>query len=248
MMKTFYTMINMLCFGCVMLTMFGCQHKSTYYYEDTGLLFSERIKSVWSDSVIIISYYTNGNLMNRGCIIDTSSPNLEGPFEEYYPDGFPKNRCMESKGFNVTPKESGRHSGYEIKIDFGAYETLPNGDVIRPFRTFVDGVSTNEYIVAIADTNGYDYLPERMPVFIRKYKIISGENVQDTTKVPVDESMYTYYIEDLNQSKMVNSNGDTCILVYFYYKSVFNHPHPNDKRMVVMHDSLNWEVVKFEFE
>ena len=29
-------------------------------------------------------------------------------------------------------------------------------------------------------------------------------------------------------------------------KSVFNHPYPNDERMVVMHDSVNWEVAEFK--
>ena len=57
--------------------------------------------------------------------------------------------------------------------------------------------------------------------------------------------MYPYYVEDMDLSKLVNTNGDTCFLVYFYYKSVFNYPYPNDERMVVMHDSLNWEVTEF---
>lgn len=87
-----------------------------------------------------------------------------------------------------------------------------------------------------------------MPVIIRKYEIESGDDNRDTFKTTIDESMYTYCIEDLNRSKVVNSNGDTCFLIFFYYKSIFDHSNPNDKKMVVVHDSLNWEVIDFEFE
>lgn len=247
--KVLYTMKNKVCCLFVMLSMIGCQQKSSKYYVDTESLFSESIKSAWNDSTKVINYYANGNVMNRGCYTDTTNSKgyLEGLFEEYYPDGFPKNRCVMSKGCNVSPKENGKYSGYDIKIDFGAYETI-NGDIIRPFRTFVDGVSTDEYIVAVSDTGGADYLPPKMPVIIRKYGIESGDDNRDTFKISIDESMYTYCIEDLNRSKVVNSNGDTCFLIFFYYKSIFDHSNPNDKKMVVVHDSLNWEVIDFEFE
>lgn len=153
--KVLYTMKNKVCCLFVMLSMIGCQQKSSkYYYVDTESLYNEIIK--WGgDSIKVINYYANGIVMSKGYITDTTNSKwyLEGLFEEYYPDGFPKNRCVMSKGCNVSPKENGKYSGYDIKIDFGAYETI-NGDIIRPFRTFVDGVSTHEYIVAVSDTGG----------------------------------------------------------------------------------------------
>ena len=223
----------------------NCQNDKMYeYYENTDILFAEREKKENSDTMIINHYYSNGNIKEKTNTIPPSF-DLEGTIESFYKDGFQKEKCELKKGIAIPPKQTGKHNGYKIKIDFGSYETMSNGQRVRPFRTFVDGVSTDEYIVAIADTGGYDFLPQRMPKDMKRYKIVYGDGLRDTNEVEIDESLYTYYIEDLNRAKMVNSNGDTCILVYFYYKSVFNHPYPNDERMVVMHDSLNWKVTKF---
>lgn len=239
-----YAMINKLCCFSVLLLMLGCQDNTCVYYLDGSSVFAES-ENIRDDSTKITHYYANGNLMDVVYVVDTLNV-LEGLVEKYYPDGYPKVRCVMSKGVNVSPKENGKHSGYDIKIDFGPYETLPNGRKVRPFRTFVDGVSVDEYIVAVADTGGYDFLPQKMPQNMVKYKIVYGDKLHDTSDVEVDETMYTYYLEDLDRTKMVNSNGDTCFLVYFYYKSVFNHPYPNDERMVVIRDSLNWEVTEFK--
>lgn len=218
----------------------GC-NRCDYCYYDDGNIFTQ---TCGEDTLTTVRFYNNGYIQDI-CHSLKEDKRVLGEFQEFYPDGFPKNKCMMSEGVNITPKQTGKHNGYNIKIDFGSYETMSNGQRVRPFRTFVDGVSTDEYIVAIADTGGYDFLPQRMPKVMKRYKIVYGDGLRDTNEVEIDESLYTYYIEDLNRAKMVNSNGDTCILVYFYYKSVFNHPYPNDERMVVMHDSLNWEVTKF---
>lgn len=244
---TIHKITNTLCCVCIMLIMIGCEQRTiNYYYVETASIYSEKKKRMWNDSIKYINYYANGNVMFKAYVTDTTRFDLEGLYETYYPDGFPKERCMMSEGINVTPQKNGKHSGYDIKIDFGPYDTLPSGNIIRPFRTFVDGVSPDEYIVAVEDTGGCDSLPHQMPKVMREYKITYKNG--DTTEAPVDESMYTYYIEDLDRLKIVNSNGDMCFLIYFYYKSIFDHSKPNDKRMVLVHDSLNWEVVKFEFE
>jgi len=218
----------------------GCDRCHYCYYVDNNIF----TKTCGRDTLSIIGFYNNGNVQDMGYTLKNDDRVL-GELQEYYPDGFPKNKCMMDKGINVTPKQTGKHSGYEVKIDFGQYEVLPDGRVYRPFRTFIDGVSTDEYIVAIADTNGHDFLPQQLPRNMKRYKIVYGEDLQDTNEVEIDETMYPYYIEDMDLAKMVNTHGDTCFLVYFYYKSVFNHPYPNDERMVVMHDSLNWEVTEF---
>lgn len=228
----------------ILCLVLGCKEENSTFYTCSNVLFTKSIKKSNCDSVNIIRYYENGQTMDRAYIIPPSQK-LEGLSEEFYPDGFPKNKCMMSEGVNVTPKQMGKSSGYEVKIDFGPYETMQDGRRIRPFRTFVDGVSVYEYIVAIADTNGHDFLPQQLPRNMKRYKIVYGEDLQDTNEVEIDETMYPYYIEDMDLAKMVNTHGDTCFLVYFYYKSVFNHPYPNDERMVVMHDSLNWEVTEF---
>lgn len=225
----------------IVFVLIGC-NKYDYCFYDDGNIFTQ---TYGEDTLTIRGFYNNGNIQDI-CHTLKGDSRILGIFQEFYPDGFPKNKCMMSEGVNITPKQTGKHNGYNIKIDFGSYETMSNGQRVRPFRTFVDGVSTDEYIVAIADTGGYDFLPQRMPKIMKKYKIVYGDGLRDTNEVEIDETMYTYYIEDLNRAKMINSNGDTCILVYFYYKSVFNHPHPNDERMVVMHDSLNWEVTKYK--
>jgi hypothetical protein len=227
----------------VLLCLFSCtKSEISYYLDKEENPYS--IKEMRNDTIYRVNYYINGNVDFKAKTL-SADYKVCGLLEEYYPDGFPKNKCMMDKGINVTPKQTGKHSGYEVKIDFGQYEVLSDGRVYRPFRTFVDGVSTDEYIVAIADTNGHDFLPKQLPRNMKKYKIVYGEDLQDTNEVEIDETMYPYYVEDMDLAKLVNTNGDTCFLVYFYYKSVLNYPYPNDERMVVMHDSLNWEVTEF---
>jgi len=240
----YFTNKLLLLFFIITQLIIGCQNNEVEYYTDKDQVFSERVKKACNDSVKIIHYYANGIILDKAYTISPLRE-LEGLSEEFYPDGFPKNKCMMTEGVNVTPKQMGKSSGYEVKIDFGPYETMQDGRRIRPFRTFIDGVSVYEYIVAIADTNGHDFLPQQLPRNMKRYKIVYGEDLQDTNEVEIDETMYPYYIEDMDLAKMVNTHGDTCFLVYFYYKSVFNHPYPNDERMVVMHDSLNWEVTEF---
>ncbi|MEE3486343.1 MAG: hypothetical protein VZQ98_18725 [Bacteroidales bacterium] len=224
-----------------LLGFLSCTNKNYYYCENNNIY--SITENGENDTLIQHNYYINGNVHFIARSLK-SSTKLCGVLEEYYPDGFPQNRCLMSNGINIPPKEIGKYSGYDVKIDFGNYEILPNGRKVRPFRTFVDGISVYEYIVAVADTGGFDFLPDEMPSNKVKYVVYRG-STQDTNEVEIDETMYRYYIEDIDRAKMVNTDGDTCFLVYFYYKSVLNYPYPNDERMVVMHDSLNWEVTEF---
>lgn len=223
----------------------GCSsnERNLGYYENNSVFFKE-VVSTFSDTVNYTHYYINHTIMDNEYSLKNDNL-LVGIHEEFYPDGFPKNRCFMDKGIDVKPKETGKSNGYDLKIDFGPYIMLESGIKVRPFRTFVDGVSTNEYIVSVADTLGHEFLPKQLSKLYKDYVIYNADDLSDTNTVRIDETMYPYYIEDMDLAKMVNTHGDTCFLVYFYYKSVFNHPYPNDERMVVMHDSLNWEVTEF---
>lgn len=224
--------------------------ENTKYLYDNGNVYSETIEYVKSPLFKTFSisnhYYHNGIIKKKSFI---SRKSVEH-YTEYFPDGFPKKKYTMNQGKAIKPKDTGKHNGYDIKLDLGPYKKLDNGKIVRPFRTFVDGVSTDEYIVTIAHNGRIDndFFPQQFLLSEVRvcctYQVHRENNPKEMQDVEVDETMYPYYIEDMDKFLVRNSSDELCLLVFFYYHSVFNPPYPNDARMVVFKDSLNWEVFK----
>lgn len=232
---------KILFFAIVIFSIISCQRqeKKLCFY-DNGNLYSETY--VVDSLRYVISYFDNGNIQYKLCTLNNDSL-LQNSFEEYYPDGFHKNLSDQINGRGITPKEKNKTSGYNIKIDFGPYETLKNGKRVRPFRTFVEGVSKHEYLVVSHDTSNVDTFFKKMPATIVSYKIIRNT---DTSIFQIDESLYSYYIDDLQKITLTDSTGRNYFFIDFYYKSALTPGYPNDSREVIMHDSLNWEVREYD--
>lgn len=225
----------------VILFFISCQRqeKDLCFY-DNGNLYSE---TYLEDSFRhVVLYFNNGNI---DCKLSTliNDSLLQNRLDEYYPDGFHKNLCNKTNGRGITPKEMCKTSGYNIEIDFGPYETLKNGKRVRPFRTFVENVDKHEYLVISCDTSGIDTLFKKMSPSFKSYKIICNT---DTSIKEIDESLYTYYIDDLPRITHKDSSGENYFFIDFYYKSALTPRRPNDSREVIMHDSLNWEVREYD--
>lgn len=232
---------KILFFAIVIFSIISCQRqeKDLCFY-DNGNLYSE---TYLEDSFRhVVLYFNNGNI---DCKLSTliNDSLLQNRLDEYYPDGFHKNLCNKTNGRGITPKEMCKTSGYNIKIDFGPYETLKNGKRVRPFRTFVEGVSKHEYLVVSHDTSNVDTFFKIMPATIVSYKIIRNT---DTSIFQIDESLYSYYIDDLQKITLTDSTGRNYFFIDFYYKSALTPGYPNDSREVIMHDSLNWEVREYD--
>ena len=217
----------------------SCSDNRKYCYYENGYIYSETFSV---DSFLHkIAYFQNNEVQFKLFFAEDSL--LQKNFEEYYFDGFPRNKCEIKNGIGIPPKEMGKISGYDINIDFGPYTTLDNGKQVRPFRTFVDGVDTDEYFVIFHDTCDIDTLAKKIPLKLREYVIICEG---DTKTVSVDESLYTYYIDDLQRITFTDSVGRNYFYMDFYYKSALTPRYPNDSRLIIMHDSLNWEVREYD--
>lgn len=234
-------MKKILYLAIVIIPVISCQRqeKDLCFY-DKGNIFSE---TYIADSLRYVTiFFNNGNIRSKLCTLNGDSL-LQNRYEEYYPDGFSKNSCSKIKGRGITTKEMCKTSGYEIKIDFGPYENLENGKRVRPFRTFVKNVDKHEYRILTCDTSGIeDSLFKRMSPCFVSYKTICNT---DTSIVEIDESLYTYYIDDLPRITHQDSSGRNYFYIDFFYKSALTW-HPNDSRIVIMHDSLNWEVREYD--
>lgn len=222
----------------------GCKKSIAYYFYDDGSVLTEVTRNDTMSH--IMCYYHNGILEHSSFILKKNNY-IDGHFEEYYPDGFPKNKCEMHDGIGIgRPIETGKLNGYDIKIDFGPYEKLGNGDSVRPFRVFVDSIPMDEYYVCIVDTAFCDSLPHQMPKDLRQY-VIYNEGMNSVVDTVVkDETMYPYYIDDLPRITIKDTKGEMCFIVNIYYRSVRDNPNAFDSRIVVMHNPLNWEVKTYK--
>lgn len=217
----------------------GCRKKVDYYYYKDGSVFTETYEN---DSLnYIIRYYQNGKIDNVGYALKKND-NVDGHFEAYYPDGFPKEKCEMKDGIGIgRPAESGKKSGYDIRVDFGPYETLENGKKVRPFRVFIDSLPLDEYIITLMDTTFYDTFLCQMPKVMKQYTIYNEEKDSVNT-VTIDETMYPFYIDDLQKITLLAEKGAKGFVLNFFYKSLSSYAEASERRMVVMHDSIHWKV------
>lgn len=106
-MKHYWFIVNII---VLLLGNTGCEESNVlyYYYKDGGV-FTETYEV---DSLYhILEYYSNGVMSVEGYVLKRSN-NVEGHFEEYYPDGFPKEKCEMKDGFGIgRPGETGRNAG-----------------------------------------------------------------------------------------------------------------------------------------
>ena len=237
---------NLIFLIIVILVCTGCQKRAEYYMYKNGSVFTETYDL---DSLYhIIGYYQNGMIQDESYALKKNDK-VDGHFEEYYPDGFPKNKCEMRDGIGIgRPKETGKLCGYDILIDFGPYEKIENGECVRPFRVFVDGLPTDEYYVCIADTDFCVSPPHQMPKTMKEYDIYDEEKDSLVNTVSVDETMYPYYIDDLTGITIKNIKGEKCFIVNIYYRSVRDNPDAFDSRLVIMHDPVHWEVKPYKLK
>lgn len=232
--KILFPILLNCCFICCSDSIRECK------FEDGSLAALEDYRN---DSLIFETiYYKNGNIHYKLYHFQNDKL-LQNDFKAYYPDGFPLANCKMKNGIGTTPKEIGKTSGYDINIDFGPYTTLDNGKLVRPFRTFVDGVDIDEYFVIFHDTCDIDTLAKKFPPKLKEYVFICED---DTDTVSVNESLYAYYIDDLQKISLIDSAGRNYFFMDFYYKSALTPRYPNDSRVIIMHDSLNWEVREYD--
>jgi hypothetical protein len=224
----------------------GCRKSVEYYFYEDGSVLTEVYEN---DSLYHITCYYHNGFLEHSSFTLKNNDNITGHFEQYYPDGFPKNKCEMRDGIGIgRPKETGKLCGYDILIDFGPYEKIKNGECVRPFRVFVDSVPMDEYYICIVDTAFCDSLPHQMPKDLRQYPIYNEkiDSVVDT--VVKDETMYPYYIDDLPRITIKNTRGDKCFIVNIYYRSVRDNPDAFDSRLVIMHDPVHWEVKPYKLK
>lgn len=217
----------------------GCKKSAVYYYYKDGNIFTETYEG---DSVYhIVEYYSNGGISVEGYVLKRSN-NVDGHFEEYYPDGFPKERCEMQDGIGIgRPNETGKNNGYDIRVDFGKYETLENGKKVRPFRVFIDSLPMDEYIITLMDTTFSDTFLHQMPKVLKQYTVYNEK--KDSVDVALkDETMYPYFIDDLQKITLLNEKGEKGFVLNFFYKSLSSYAEVSERRMVVMHDSIHWKV------
>ena len=226
-------------FVMLLLSNMGCRKSVEYYYYKDGSVFSEVCEK---DSLNqIYSYYSNG-IMEHSSYALKKNDNIDGHFEAYYPDGFPKEKCEMKDGIGIgRPAETGKKSGYDIRVDFGPYETLENGKKVRPFRVFIDSLPLDEYIITLMDTTFYDTFLCQMPKVMKQYTIYNEEKDSVNT-VTIDETMYPFYIDDLQKITLLAEKGAKGFVLNFFYKSLSSYAEASERRMVVMHDSIHWKV------
>ena len=225
----------------LLLSNVGCRKSVEYYYYKDGSVFSEVCEK---DSLNqIYSYYSNG-IMEHSSYALKKNDNIDGHFEAYYPDGFPKEKCEMKDGIGIgRPAETGKKDGYDIQIDFGPYEILENGKEVLPFRVFIDSLPMDEYFIGIIDSSYRDSFPHKMPKVLKQYTIYNEEKDSVNT-VTIDETLYPYCIDDFQRVLLTNSRGEKCFMLNFYYKSVLREPYSYDCRMVVVYDSMHFKFAK----
>ena len=187
-MKTYIFFLSLMCF-------FSCSshYEETRYYYPDGKLFMIRTTDKDKLSVYDKSFYENGQLYSEGETKYSEETNdwlYFGYWKYFFLDGFPKEAYTCVKGTDISPRETGIYSGYDIRLNMG--ETIYIDSVAyEPMRFFVDGISRYHYRVAVMDGNNRFHEMKRYPQNIKKYQIKDeGGNVVNS--VTIDETMYDY--------------------------------------------------------
>ena len=187
--------MKIIVYSFILLFLLSCSSRNEekrYYYQDGSVFRIERFDEE-TQVFHVKKFYKGGQLYAEGDngYVENYKDWLDsGYWKGFFPDGFPKEAYTCVKGTDISPRETGIYSGYDIRLNMG--ETIYIDSVAyEPMRFFVDGISRYHYRVAVMDGNNRFHEMKRYPQNIKKYQIKDeGGNVVNS--VTIDETMYDY--------------------------------------------------------
>ena len=219
-----------------------------------------------SDSFSIKSFYASGAI--ERIIVGKGNPNLsveknvytelellnllgsDGLIYSFYPDGFGKERCLQIDSNYVSLNDFDKNNKFEMNIDFGDYITAQDGNLCRTFRFFIDGIPLSKVQLVFPSKDDSSFIiPQLMPFNIKYSDIMLGmKDSFPILRLGVDETNYPYLMPNLSQIIRYSDEGIPFFIVDLFYSDrlCFDASNewyiPNESRIVIIHDSLNWEV------
>ena len=183
------------------------------------------------DTVYFSTYYKNGNYRSKGSYVGTR---IVGIYTEYYPDGKLKRRSL-YKGGKIQLPDSDSHA---IDIYFGKIEKISNKRRV-PLRVSVDGLDPSLYKVFIEDTTNHLIAPLEYGERNKTYKCVNEKGAP--LEYEIDESLYNYYIEDLDAH--IFYDGDfNCFIICIYYPNALGNKTIEDVKIVNVSNPESWVI------
>jgi len=220
--------MKIIVYSFVLLFLLSCSSRNEekrYYYQDGSVFRIERFDEE-TQVFHVKKFYKGGQLYaegDNGYVENYKDWLNSGYWKGFFPDGFPKEAYTCVKGTDISPRETGIYSGYNIKMDMG--ETIKVDSFwYCPVRFFVDGVSRYHYKVVVRTEDNKMYVMRPYPKKIENYVIRSEDgDVLDT--VSMDETMYDYLMpaEWLDDIAMPVNDGTVCMKFEIHFPNTSCH-------------------------